>query len=293
MKIIQYIVLSLSATLLAQTAVLAQPAAPANSAKTAAAMAEKDPVLEQLQALVETVRTKLKAGDTSEADFTNELKQFDALIAKNPNAKPDDLAQIALLKAMLYLQVFDEPAKGTALLKKIKTDYPTSKIAGRVDMMLQQIAKQSAAKKIQDKLKPGSEFPDFNVKSLDGKPLSVASHKGHIVLVDFWATWCGPCRAELPNVIETYKKYHDKGFDIIGVSLDSDKDKLESFLKKQDGMTWPQYFDGKGWSNTLAEKYGVEAIPFTILVGPDGKIIGTNLRGEKLGEAVSSALAKK
>ena len=293
MKIIQYIVLSLSATLLAQTAVLAQTAAPANSAKSAAAMAEKDPVLGQLQALVETVRTKLKAGDTSEADFTNELKQFDALIAKNPNAKPDDLAQIALLKAMLYLQVFDEPAKGTELLKKIKTDYPTSKIASRVDMMLSQIAKQSQAKKIQAALKPGSEFPDFNVKSLDGKPLSVASHKGHIVLIDFWATWCGPCRAELPNVIETYKKYHAKGFDIIGVSLDSDKDKLESFLKKQDGMTWPQYFDGKGWSNALAEKYGVEAIPFTILVGPDGKIIGTNLRGEKLGEAVSSALAKK
>ena len=292
MKIIKYIALSLVATVLAHTAALAQTQ-PAPPTAKPDSMGEKDPLLAQLQALVEKVREKLKSGDTTEANFVKELKEFDNLIANNPKADPDVLAQVELLKAMLYLQVFDETDKGTELLKKIKTDYPTSKIASRVDMMLDQISKQGEAKKIQAALKPGSTFPDFDVKGLDGKPLSVAGEKGKVVLIDFWATWCGPCRAELPNVIDTYKKYHDKGFDIIGVSLDSDRDKLDDFLKKQDGMSWPQFFDGQGWGNELAKKYGVEAIPFTVLIGPDGKIIGTDLRGEKLGAAVGTALAKK
>jgi thiol-disulfide isomerase/thioredoxin len=283
-------VLSLAA-LSAQVPAPAQtPAAPE---KSSPALPESDPLLKQLQSLVGKVREKLKSGKTDEASFAPELKEFDQLIADNPNASQDVLAQVALLKATLYLQVFDEPAKGTDLLKKIKSDYPNSPVASRVDMMIAQFNKQAEAKTIQSALKPGSPFPDFNVKDLAGKPLSVADHKGKVVLVDFWATWCGPCREELPNVIATYKKYHDQGFDIIGVSLDSDRDKLDAFLKKQDGMTWQQFFDGQGWNNELAVKYGVEAIPFTVLIGPDGKIIGTDLRGEKLGTAVGDALAKK
>ena len=155
------------------------------------------------------------------------------------------------------------------------------------------ITQQAAAKNVQDALAVGSAFPDFNVQDLNGKPLSVAGFKGKVVLIDFWATWCGPCRAELPNVIDTYKKYHSQGFEIIGVSLDSDRDKLDAFLKQEDGMTWQQYFDGQGWSNKLAVKYGVEAIPFAVLVGSDGKIVGKDLRGDDLGTAVGAALAKK
>jgi thiol-disulfide isomerase/thioredoxin len=109
--------------------------------------------------------------------------------------------------------------------------------------------------------------------------------------VDFWATWCGPCRAELPNVISAYQKHHADGFEIIGVSLDSDREELTNFLKKQDGMTWPQFFDGQGWSNELATKYGVQAIPFAVLVGPDGKVIGRDLRGDDLEVAVAKAIS--
>jgi thiol-disulfide isomerase/thioredoxin len=288
MKKICFVILTLSALLLMPFR---------NSAQTVASPAptatERDPALKDLNTLVEKIQEKLKAGKTDETNFTSELKEFDNIIAKHKDSSQDSLAQVQLLKAMLYLQVFDKPDQGTEVLKKIKTDYPNSKLAARVDTILEQVAKQSEAKKIQNALKPGTAFPDFAVKDLEGKPLSVAAFKGRVVLIDFWATWCPPCRAELPNVIATYKKYHDQGFEIIGISLDSEREKLDAFLKKQDGMTWQQYFDGKGWSNELAAKYGVESIPFTVLIGPDGKISGTDLRGEKLTEAVSNALAKK
>jgi thiol-disulfide isomerase/thioredoxin len=112
------------------------------------------------------------------------------------------------------------------------------------------------------------------------------------VLVDFWATWCGPCVGELPNVLKTYEKHHADGFDIIGISLDQDKAKLTSFTKEKN-MTWRQYFDGQVWQNKLAVKYGVNSIPATYLLDGEGKIIAKDLRGEALEEAVTRALAKK
>jgi thiol-disulfide isomerase/thioredoxin len=129
---------------------------------------------------------------------------------------------------------------------------------------------------------------------MTGKPLSIANYKGKVVLLDFWATWCPPCRAELPNVLKTYKEYHAQGFEIIGISLDRDQDreKLTSFLEEKN-MTWPQFFDGNYWKNKLAVKYGVNSIPATYLLDGQGTIIGKDLRGEELDKAVAKAVAKK
>jgi len=249
-------------------------------------------VPDELHALVGQIQAKITSGKTTEADLAGELQQFDVILAEEKGAKTEDAAQIVYMKAMLYVEVLNDPDKGVALIKTLKADYADTKYGKHADDMLAAIDKQAASKKIQAGLDSGLDFPDFAEKDLNGNAISVGGLKGKVVLVDFWATWCGPCRAELPNVIATYKKHHGEGFEIIGVSLDSDRDKLDAFLKKQDGMTWPQYFDGQGWSNKLATKYGVEAIPFAVLVGKDGKIIGKELRGEALEAAVATALAK-
>ncbi|MDP6859908.1 MAG: redoxin domain-containing protein [Verrucomicrobiales bacterium] len=140
--------------------------------------------------------------------------------------------------------------------------------------------------------RPGvGEVMELKFTSLAGKEIDLADMKGKVVLIDCWATWCGPCIAELPNVRKAYEDYHDKGFEIIGISLDKAKDeaKLKSFVKDKN-MPWPQAFDGKGWDNVLAKQYGITSIPATFLVGKEGKIVSTNLRGPALSSAVKKEL---
>ena len=245
-----------------------------------------------LQDLVAKIQTKLETGKNTEKDLANELKEFDVLLAKHQGEKTDEVASILFMEAMLYVQVLDNTEKGTALLTRLKTDFPDTKPGKNADEIIASIKKQAEAKKIKAALVDGAVFPDFAEKDLAGKPLAIANFKGKVVLVDFWATWCGPCVAELPNVLKAYEKYHAKGFEVIGISLDKDETALNSFIKKKN-MPWPQYFDGQGWQNKLAAKYGITSIPATYLLNGEGKIIGQDLRGEALDEAIAKALAKK
>ncbi len=253
--------------------------------------AEKSDPAAELKDLVEKIQTKLKDGKKTDQDLADELKEFDALLVKHKGEKTEEVAQILLMEAMLYLQVFDNTEKGVELVKQLKRDFADTKSGQSADQILESIQKQEQSKKIQRTLVAGAKFPDFNEKDVAGKALSVANYQGKVVLVDFWATWCGPCVAELPNVLKTYEKHHSKGFEIIGVSLDQDENRLTTFTK-QKNMSWQQYFDGKGWGNKLAVKYGINSIPATFLLDGDGKIIARDLRGEQLEEAVAKALAK-
>ena len=143
-------------------------------------------------------------------------------------------------------------------------------------------------------LKVGMEPFSLTGNDLAGKAVSLSEYKGKVLLLDFWATWCGPCVAELPNVQEAYKKYHEKGFEIVGISLDraTDKAKLETFIHEK-GMPWRQIYDGKYWQSVNAVKYGVRAIPFTLLIGKSGKIAAVGARGEALAPAIEAALNEK
>jgi peroxiredoxin len=131
------------------------------------------------------------------------------------------------------------------------------------------------------KLAPGSPAPEISLAQPNGEVLSLSSLKGQYVLIDFWASWCGPCRRENPNVKKVYEKYHDKGFEILGVSLDKNRNAWLAAIE-QDGLTWPHISDLKYWSSSVVPEYNITGIPLTVLVDKEGNIIEKNLRGPAL-----------
>jgi len=190
---------------------------------------------------------------------------------------PDDprTSHVKLMRA--DLQEWIDPAKAETLLKELASD-PDQRVARRAKAKLEQ--KELTKKPV-----------ELKYTAVDGKEVDLTKMRGKVVLVDFWATWCGPCRGEVPNVVAAYKKYHEKGFEVVGVSLDEDKDAMLAYTKEQ-GMTWPQHFDGKGWKNEVAVKYGIQSIPAMWLVDKKGMIRSAEARGEQLTTLIEKFLAE-
>ena len=135
----------------------------------------------------------------------------------------------------------------------------------------------------------GQPAPDFTMNDRNGKPVALSSFRGKYIFLDFWASWCGPCRKENPNIVAAYSKFHSTKFDILGVSLDTKKEKWEEAITK-DKLTWNHVSDLKGWGNEAGKTYGIRAIPANLLLDKDGKILARNLYGTELDKKLAEVL---
>ena len=193
------------------------------------------------------------------------------------HAHPDDPKASSMQVRRADLLAKSDPAAVRPLLEQLKSSNDP-KVAAAAQGRLEQQALAGVPL-------------DWKFTALDGREVDFSQLRGHVVLIDYWASWCPDCLRALPSVLAAYRKYHDKGLEIVGISLDTDQAALAGYLKKH-AMPWPQEYDGKGWQTAYATKYGVGGIPEMWLVAPDGKVAATGVQADDLDGAVAKQLGE-
>jgi peroxiredoxin len=205
-------------------------------------------------------------------EYTNFQSARQTFIAQNQNSP-------ALLVALSTTNPENEFTVYESLVNQLVKSFSESPTIKEVNKNFIALKEQKEAANF---LAEGKMAPDFSDTKLDGKTLKLSDLKGQVVLLDFWASWCGPCRKENPNVVKMYEKYYKDGFTVMSVSFDQDREKWKKAIEA-DHLIWPNHVsDLKGWSSATGKIYQITSIPFTVLIDQEGKIIKTNLRGEAL-----------
>ncbi len=252
-----------------------------------------DAVLEELAAIV--AAPDAPAETRGEAAFIQTMMQMEKLDPTKPETISDviDAGETfhekfgshkfaSQMRQMQFRVASEFPTPATeAFLKKMA--------AGKDEGLAEQARGILARQQRENELK--SKPIELKFTAADGQEIDLAKLRGKVVLLDFWASWCGPCIAEMPNVVAAYAKLREKGFEIVGISLDEDKTAMEAAMKKH-GMTWPQHFDGKGWKNEIAARVGIQEIPAMWLLDRKGMVRGTGSIGGALTPAVEELLAE-
>ncbi len=226
-----------------------------------------------------------------------DMKSEDQDVVAAAEAKYDELDKTITAKNKAY--ILANPDKQTAAVAFYNTRYnlnedEQNEIVAKADPAFKAVPgidKMIAHLDVLKKVAVGKTFTDFEMADAKGEPRKLSDYvgKGKVVLIDFWASWCPPCRREMPNLVAAYKQYKNKGFEIVGISLDNKADAWAKGVKDL-GITWPQLSDLQGWKNSGAALYGVNSIPHTVLVDKDGTIIAKNLHGEALDAKLKEVL---
>ena len=233
---------------------------------------------ENIRADAGLVLLQISSMDFSLQRTEESARALNAAIDQFISTHPDDArAPILRLTQAQALEVY-EPARARQLYQEFLTGQDPDLVA----------AARSSLEAMELRTKP----LELSFTATDGRKIDMSDLRGKVVLLDFWATWCPPCVAEAPELVETYQKYHERGLEIIGISLDQNREALEKFTK-ENGMTWPQYFDGKGWDNDLAQRFKIQSVPTLWLFGKDGKLADASARGERLHSLIENALAAR
>ena len=239
--------------------------------------------------LIDSLQHKGATDSTLEAMKSANDKQVEGL----KNLLTDFVQNNGSPSAVLYVVGIASQTIKKEALKTMVDDaaarFPNHAGLTRVKAMM--AMKKPTEQKPEDPAYPllGKQAPNLTMSDLNGKAVSISSFKGKFLLVDFWASWCGPCRQENPNVVMAYNRFKNKNFNILGVSLDQDKDAWQAAIAK-DNLTWNHMSDLKQWQSVAVQTYGFEGIPFNVLIDPTGKIIASGLRGEQLEKKLEEVL---